>query len=158
MRSANALLLVLLLGRCSQKARVATAITKLSDSPSKFVLYSLDPGSLEHNESVQTATVFHDYGILGRAEITDADERQALVRALARGARETDGSIGGCFNPRHGLHVEQSGGSADFVICFECLQVHAHGFRGGNEFLTSATPQSTFDESLRRHDLPLAPK
>jgi hypothetical protein len=158
MRSANALLLVLLLCGCSQKARVATAITKLSNSPSKFVLNSLDPGPLVHDESVQTATVFHGYDILGRAEITDADERRALVRALARGARDSDGSIGLCFNPRHGLHIEQSGGSVDFVICFECLQVHAHGFQGGSEFLTSATPQSTFDESLRRHDLPLAPK
>jgi hypothetical protein len=79
MRSANALLLVLLLGGCSQKARVATATTKLSDSPSKFVLYLLDPGSLEHNESVQTATVFHGYGILGRAEITDAASAGASI-------------------------------------------------------------------------------
>jgi|SRR5438309_9023117 len=158
MRSASTLLLVLLLCGCSQKARLAAAITKLSDTPSKFVLYSLDPGPLVHDESIDTATVFHGYDILGRAEITDPDERRALVRALARGARESDGSIGLCFNPRHGLHVEQDGGSVDFVICFECLQVHAHGFQPGSEFLTSALPQNTFDDSLRSHQLRLAPK
>jgi len=149
MRSASTLLLVLLLCGCSQKARLAAAITKLSDTPSKFVLYSLDPGPLVHDESIATATVFHGYDILGRAEITDPDER---------GARESDGSIGLCFNPRHGLHVEQNGGSVDFVICFECLQVHAHGFQPGSEFLTSALPQNTFDDSLRSHQLRLAPK
>src|SRR6266404_9528764 len=128
MRSASACLLFLLLGGCTEKTRVAAAITKL-DSPSKLILYSLDPGPLRHDESIQSQTVFHGYDILGHADIPDADERRALVRALARSARESDGSIGACFNPRHGLHVERSGRSVDFVICFECLQVHAHEFK-----------------------------
>ena len=157
MLSASAWLLFLLLCGCTEKGRVAAGITKL-DSPSKLILYSLDPGPRQHDESIQSETVFHGYDILGRADIPDADERRALVRALARGARESDGSIGACFNPRHGLHVEQSGRSVDFVICFECLQVHAHGFQLGDGFLTSASPQATFDDSLRHHQLALAPK
>jgi len=156
-RSGSAWLLFLLLCCCTEKARVASAITKL-DSPSRFILYSLDPGPLQHDESIQSETVFHGYDILGRADILDADERRSLVRALARGARESDGSIGACFNPRHALHVEQNGRSVDFVICFECLQIHAHGFQLGDGFLTSASPQATFDNSLRRHQLALAPK
>jgi hypothetical protein len=158
MRSASLWLLLLLVCGCTQKTRLAASITKLEDSPSKFVLYSLDPGPLAHDESIQTETIFHGYDILGRAEISDADERRALVRALARGARENDGSMGLCFNPRHGLHVEQSGRSADFVICFECLQVHAYGFQLGDSFLTSASPEPTFNESLRKHHLPFPPK
>jgi hypothetical protein len=125
MRSASAWLSFLLLCGCTEKAHIAAGITKL-DSPSNLILYSLDSGPLQHDESIQSETVFHGYDILGRADISDADERRALVRALARSARESDGSIGACFNPRHGLHVEQSGCSVDFVICFECLQVHAH--------------------------------
>ena len=156
MRNASAWLLILLLCGCTQKARTAAAIARLSDLPSKFVLYSLDPGPLVHDESIDTATVFHGYDILGHAEITDANERRALLGALARGARESDGAIGMCFNPRHGVRVEQNARSVDFVICFECLQLHAFGFQRGGEILTSASPQATFDDSLRHHQLPLA--
>jgi len=135
------------------------AIAKLADSPAKFVLYSLDPRlTLSHDESVQTATLFHGYHILGQTEISDAKERRTLAQALARGAGENEGNLANCFNPRHGLHVEQSGRAVDFVICFECLRTHAYGFPLGNEFLTSASPQRIFDDSLRRHHLPLAPK
>ena len=158
MRTASALLLVSLLCGCTEKARLSAAIEKLSDSPSKFTLYSLDPGPLSHDESTQSDTVFHGYDILGRTDIADPGERRALTQALARGARESDGTIGACFNPRHGLHIEQSGRSVDFVICFECLLVHAHGFHLGDSFLTGASPRSTFDELLRRHQLPLAAK
>lgn len=135
------------------------ALEKLAAAPSKMVLYSLDPGQLVHNEAIQTQTVFHGYDILGRADITDVNEQRALIRALASGVRESDGHTAIlCFNPRHGLHVEENGKSVDFVICFECLQVHAHGFELGDSFLITDAPRPTFDDSLQRHQIPLAPK
>jgi hypothetical protein len=103
--------------------------------------------------------MFHGYLIRGRAEVTDANERRALVRALARGARDaTPNTMGACFNPRHALRIEQGSYAADFVICFECLQVQACGFQPADFFLTSAAPQPTFDESLHHHNLPLPEK
>jgi hypothetical protein len=138
---------------------MVAALEKLADAPSTMALYSLDPGQLVHDETIRTQTVFHGYDILGRADVTDASEQRALVRALASGARESDGrTVALCFNPRHGLHVEQAGQAMDFVICFECLQVHAHGFQLGDGFLITASPQATFDDSLRRHQIPFAPK
>ena len=99
-----------------------------------------------------TATIFS-----GKAEITDRSEQRALLQALAHGASENDDHAMACFNPRHALHVEQGGRSTDFTICFECLQVETRGFDQGG-FLTSASPEPTFDESLRSHRLPVAPK
>ena len=136
---------------------VPAAIEKLADSPSRVVLYSLDP--IKHTDSVEPEKTFHEYIIRGRADIIDAAERRALVQTLARGARDaTPNMTHACFNPRHGLRVEQGSYAADFVICFECLQVQACGFQPADFFLTSAAPQPTFDESLRHHNLPLPEK
>lgn len=143
----------------AEQAPVVAALEKLGGAPSKVVLYSLHPGQLVHNEAIQTETVFHGYDILGRADITDVSDQRVLVRALASGVRASDGhTVGLCFNPRHGLRVEEGGHVIDFVICFECLQVHAHGFQLGDGFLITASPQPTFDDSLRRHQVPLASK
>ena len=137
---------------------VPAAIEKLADSPSRVVLYSLDPDK-RHIESVEPEKIFHDYVIRGRADITDAAERRAFLQALARGARDAvPNVIHACFNPRHALRIEQGSYAADFVICFECLQVQTCGFQPADFFLTSAAPQATFDESLRRHNLPLPEK
>ena len=140
------------------QARVASAINGLADSPAKFVIYSLRPWPRPRDESGRPERVFHGYHVLGQAEISDAKERRRLAQALARGARENDSMLANCFEPRHGLHIEQSGRSVDLVICFECLRGHAYGFPPDSEFLTSASPQPTFDDSLRRHQLRLAPK
>ena len=135
---------------------IPTTIEKLADSPSRVVLYSLHS---MHDEGVLPEKTFHGYPIRGRADITDLNERRGLVQALARGAHDAAPKLMmACFNPRHGLRIEQGSYAADFVICFECLQVQACGFQPTDFFLTSAPPQATFDESLRRHGLPLPEK
>jgi len=161
MRASAALLLVSIgclaaCGKHIKQAPVVAALEKLADAPSNMVLYSLNPES-HHDGNLHTDTVFHGFDILGKADITDTSEQRALLRALARGASENDDHAMACFNPRHALHIEQNGRSLDFTICFECLQVETQGFHPSG-FLTSASPEPTFDESLRTHHLPLAPK
>jgi hypothetical protein len=158
MRALIVLLALSLVG-CSKRAEripVGQALEKLADAPSRMVLYSLDPPG-DHPfdpDAVQTET-FHGYDILGRADITDRSEQRALVLALASGAHESDALVPNCFNPRHGLHVDQADHSIDFVICFECHQVQAHGFQREGFFIRT-WQQPTFDDSLRRHRIPLA--
>ncbi len=138
---------------------IPAAIEKLADSPTRFVLYSLDPRPLAHDESIPPDSGFHGYAVRGSANIIDPEERRSLLRALARGVHDAPPDmIGACFNPRHGLRIEQGSYAAEFVICFECFQLNAYGFQPGRDFLTTSTPQSTFDESLRRHKLPLPKK
>ena len=154
---ASLLLLAVSVTASSDQEEIAAALEKLGEAPSKFVLYSLEPIKF-HSQSVRAAKLFHHFDILGHTEITDRSEQRALLRALAGGVREKkDHIVAMCFNPRHALHIEQSGRSIDLVICFECLQVQAYGFPQEG-FLTSASPQATFDTSLRRHHLPLASK
>jgi hypothetical protein len=140
---------------CSRTSRVARSLEALAESPSQFVLYSLSPERTSKDETV-TSTQFYGYNILGSTPITDPAEQRALLRALAHGARENSNSAAMCFNPRHALHIEREGRSVDLAICFECLQVEAHGFSVTEWFTISQSPEATFDESLTRHVIPKA--
>ena len=135
---------------------VPTSLERLADGPTRVVLYSVDP-SQPVNEPPDTL-FFGRYRIRGSADVTDPAEQQALLKALAQGAREAKKEVMLCFEPHHGLRVEKGSYAAEFVICFECLQVQAWGFQPGWGFNISATPQSVFDDSLHRHNLPLAGK
>jgi hypothetical protein len=158
MRAAAALLAMSLVacGHREKQPSVVAALERLASAPSKMVLYSLEPYN-QHDADLYTDTVFHGYDILGKAEISDRNEQQALLRALAQAASEYDDGPALCFNPRHALHIEQNGRSLDFTICFECFQVETRGFEPG-DFLTSRTPTATFDRSLQTHSLPRALK
>jgi hypothetical protein len=116
----------------------------------QFELLSLSPAHSREPPKID----FHGFKVLGQIYIKDAAIRQKLVLALERGVRENDGVIAACFNPRHGIHVVHQGKTADFVICFECRQVHAYGDDGG-EFLISDSPQPVFDGVLRAAHVPL---
>jgi len=156
MRVAVAALLISASSVLATEPDVASALEELAHSPSRVVLYSLAP---HPDPSIPVDQSFHSYQIRGRADVTEPAERQALLRALARGAREANPNVvGACFNPRHGLRIEKGSYAADFIICFECLQVEACGLRVADGFRTSTAPQVTFDESLRRHNLPLPQK
>jgi len=158
MRAATAFFLMSLVacGHRQKQPNVVAALERLAKAPSKMVLYSLDPYS-HHDGELYTATLFQGYDILGKAEIGDATEQQALLRALARGASENDSDAALCFNPRHALHIEQNGRSLDFTICFECFRVETRGFESDG-FYTSRTPTATFDHSIQAHHMPRALK
>jgi hypothetical protein len=101
---------------------------------------------------------FHNHRILGRTLISDPSLRRSLNGALRRAARESDGRMMCCFNPRHGIRVTRGGRVTDIVICFECLQVHVYAADGQSlgQFLISKSQQPAFDAVLRNAGVPLA--
>jgi hypothetical protein len=97
--------------------------------------------------------------ILGRMPIPDAATRDRLNWALQSGARQSDGSVYSCFNPRHAIRVTQAGVTTEFLICFECRQVEVR--RDGKEvgdFPISSSRQAVFDDVLNEARIPLASK
>ena len=153
LRATSLLILLIVLSGCREESRVADELDQLAISASRVVLYSLDPAQ-RHDNAPHTETIFHGFGILGRTEITDQDERQALLRALAHGVRKNDGVVAACFTPRHALHIEQADRRIDLTICFECLSVQVRGFNQEKGFITSRKPEAIFDQALKRHHLP----
>ena len=137
---------------CREEERHAADLEKLAGSASRIVLYSLDPTG-GHGYATHNDRIFHGFEIIGRAEITDPAERGALVRALAESVRRPPDMVAACFNPRHGLSIQDGSRTADFTICFECHQMHTHGFARDGGLIISPAQEQTFDASLRRHDL-----
>ena len=134
------------------------AMRALTDAD-QYELLSLQPymGTITSPEAPR----FYDHEIIGRTLISDPAVRAKLNDALERGVREIEdpNRVRACFNPRHGIRVTRAGLVTDFVICFECRQIHV--WRGDTliaSIPTSSSPQSVFDEVFQRAGVPLAPK
>jgi hypothetical protein len=156
------LLLIGLMAGCSTMAaenEPPAQVRNALENPESFILYSLDPKS--EGESSEAAAedenLFHGYPVLGKVEVKDAAQRKKLVNTFLRGVSESDGTVAGCFIPRHGIRVTQGKSTIDLVICFQCLStnVYADGERSKG-FLITRSPLPVFDEALRAADIPLA--
>jgi hypothetical protein len=88
----------------------------------RFLLFSLQPyPKLESGKFVYLPEKFHGYGVLGKTEITDKDERKRLLDQLFDCIpNRRPLSFAECFNPRHAIRVTHNGETVDLVICFEC--------------------------------------
>jgi hypothetical protein len=137
----------------AEQNRIADSLQVMLRPNSRVILYSLDPIVYE-DPAPSGIEMFQGYRVLGRAEISDAGERDGLLKALAESARKNRGVVALCFNPRHALHIEGGSAPIDLTICFECLQVHPSGLNGDKGFIISEAPEPAFDASLNKHGLP----
>lgn len=119
-----------------------TALTILEQAD-HFELLSLNP---EYQQTPAEGD-FHGYRVLGTALIDDIETRNKLVFAFKKSVAENLGIAAACFNPRHGIRVTRKEKQADFVICFECNQVHLFGATRGS-FLVTRSAQPLFDSVL----------
>ena len=152
-------LLLLLCGACfADKTRPGEALPEPAQSaftkPDQFELYSLDPNAGQKEEKGR----FHGWKVLGKTVVKDAETRTKLLAALDRGINENDGTVAGCFIPRHGLRAVHGGKTVDMVICFQCYQIefYTDGIRDKGGRLVTASPQRTFNEVLKAAKVPLA--
>jgi hypothetical protein len=122
----------------------------------RLELLALHPYPHERTEPLTPAADFHGYEILGRADATDAAERDALLALVRRGIAASDGSVAACFNPRHGLSFTKDGHVTDLVICFECLSltIYVDGARADSR-LTAATFAADVTAHFAAHGLVL---
>lgn len=105
---------------------------------------------------------FHGFRVLGRTVINDPAIITQLTRAYKRAAEESDGTVSGCFNPRHGFRIKHEGETVDFVVCFQCHSAWTY-FGSTNQEPTevvniSDSPQPVFDKILSDAGVPLAKK
>lgn len=126
-------------------------------TPQELTLYSLDGRDFEPGEGPKSAEQFHCYPVLGKVEVEDADRRKAIVAALKAGVARSDGFMAKCFWPRHGIRTVEDGNIVDFVICFECLQLHTHAGSSTKTVAVSREPQAVLNDALTAAGVPLAP-
>jgi hypothetical protein len=134
-----------------EKNQIPDHLRTILEKAEKFELLSLSPERLKE----KPADAFHGWKVLGKTTVEAAD-REKLVTEFKKGVEANDGTVAACFNPRHGIRVTHAGKTADFVICFECLQVHAYlGDKDEKGFLITQSPQPAFDAVLKAAKVPL---
>jgi hypothetical protein len=146
-------------GQEEAKNDLAPEVRAVLDKAVTVELLSLDPIGIDKIDDVPEKDRFHGYRVLGRTTLKDAEQRKAVLGALDKGIKDSDGQVARCFNPRHGIRASADGKTVDVVICFECLSMQAYldGKRNGGA-LTTRGPQPVFDRTLRDAGVPLPPK
>jgi hypothetical protein len=100
--------------------------------------------------------VFHDCKVIGSTSVEDNDTRKRLVSALKKGFAERSKTELSCFMPRHGIRINYQGKTIDFAICFTCCKIQQYsGDVHEATFLTTASPEDTFDDILKSANVPI---
>jgi GH18 family chitinase len=114
------------------------------DKADEITLYSLNPDKKEKKPD----TGLQGWQVLGQTTLSGEDKK-AIVKALNKAIAASDGSVAGCFNPRHGIKATHGGKTVELVICFECLSIS--GWTDGERFstLTSRQAEEAFNKVLK---------
>jgi hypothetical protein len=113
-------------------------------------LYSLSAVSGSAGDQVKIAGHLHGHPVLGKAAVTDPARRERLVAAFEKAVADSRGDEPACFFPRHAIRTVRDGKTYDFVICFECIQVHAYGgWLSPHPYLVDKSAEPLFDEMLK---------
>jgi hypothetical protein len=128
-----------------------------------FELYSLEPFQDPNDNEADCdpngpGERLQGWRILGKTTVRDESTRRRLVDAIKNGLGKEDGAK--CFWPRHAIRRMNDGKPVDLLICFECHNValYVDGKRVGDYEGIPGSLQPTFDEALRKADIPLAKK
>jgi hypothetical protein len=127
-------------------------------TPERITLYSLDfryVEDLSEDKAPYGGETFHEYPVLGKVEITEAEQRRSFISALNDAIRRAPQLSAACFWPRHGLRAIEDGKTYDYVICFQCdgflEYVDGAQTRGGR----GKTPGLLHSDSVEMFDSPL---
>jgi hypothetical protein len=141
--------LVLAAGAVRADDKLPDAARMALEKADQIDVLSLDPEGAE-----KTNGAFHEYKVLSKATVKDADALKDIATAVEKGVAD-GGPIAKCFEPRHGLHVVAKDKTYDFLICYQCSQIQV--FTGSAEPVTVATSsasKATLDKALKSGEAP----
>src|SRR5438270_127934 len=115
--------LAVLLGVTSCVLALPADTRKLLDKADTVELLSLDPTPLGDKEKVKQS--FHGYKVLGKVDLK-TDDKKKLLKAFYKGIDDSDGSVAGCFIPRHGIRAKVDGKTIEIVVCFQCHSMNVY--------------------------------
>lgn len=123
------------------------------EKAAEFELYSVDPDRFAKKDG--KAELLHGWKVLGKTTLKGDAAKRARA-AVAKGIKDSDGSVAACFNPRHVVRVVSGKNTYDLVICYEC---HSATVYKGDErlgsFLTARGPEKTLNGILTDAKIPL---
>lgn len=149
--------LALMLALAAPLLALPAETRKMLDKAESIEFFSLNPSPIDSKAKDQG---FRGYKPLGSVKLEKKAERERLLKALYKGIDDSDGSVAGCFIPRHGIKAVVDGKTVELVICFQChsMTVYVDGKR--SSVLTDGGPAATFNKILTDAKVPLpkAPK
>lgn len=138
----------------AERLQIGKKIKALKTSGAQIFLFSLNPGD-PRGYAVNNARIFHGFPILGSTKIDDSDEKAGLVTSLATAVLDFDALPLYCFKPRHGLRIIHGATRSDFLICFECQNMHIYGFHGYSGCQVGAGASTYYERLLKKYRLAL---
>ncbi|MAB27922.1 MAG: hypothetical protein CMJ53_01330 [Planctomycetaceae bacterium] len=138
-------------------AFLVTILVRCSTTPSvtvppgtTFVVYALDGDTYPMSSSDWRDFGFHGWPILKECSISHSKGVELLDELLSDAASANSLQVD-CFNPRHGLRVESSSGTVDYLICFECFsfETWTEGREGPQSGAITKGPESLFSATLK---------
>ncbi len=128
------------------------------ENSDQFILYSTSPWkglSKEMGQNNPNAEQFYRREVLGKIVITDSTEKATLINALFNSLGR--GTEAECHNPRHGIRAVRGDRTVDATVCFDCgnTQFYSNGVKILHTSM-SREAQELFNQTLRKHHLPLA--
>lgn len=133
-----------------QTASLPEDVTDAIEHGDVVELVSVDPAPLKGGK-------YYGWIELGRTAITSAETRAEIVDSLNDAISSSDGTVAGCFNPRHAVFAKHNGIAFDVIICFECmsLSIRKNGKTVGSQTI-SRQQASYFNGLLKAANLPIA--
>jgi hypothetical protein len=127
----------------------------------QLTLFSIDGKGFDskrfrQGEIPQEVETFHDWPVLGKTEIVDGQQRLEVLAAL-RSAINQGKHTAKCFWPRHAIRIVSKGKMTEYLICFECAQVHIYRDGGVTVQAINGVQQDVLDQYLKDAGVPLAP-
>jgi hypothetical protein len=133
--------------RSKQKA-CADAIEQALSKATSVELFAIDYRFAESEEAAakDPRPKFLDWRVAGQATLTDRTAILSLASALTAGIKDSEvGFVSGCFNPRHALRWKIDGKEITVIVCFQCRNGGVIGLEPMKGFLTTKSPEDTFD-------------
>lgn len=108
------------------------AIVKVLKAADQMAVYRIDPSTKLKKaadpdaEPKKDAKYFHEYEILAESKVEKSEKRKEIVTFFGEVMHWSDWFKARCFIPRHGVSVKSGKENWDFVICFQCAQMHVY--------------------------------
>ncbi len=134
--------------------KLPLAVAETLNHAHRLTLLSLDPLRVRRNPLEESPEEFRDYRVLGKMNV-DGAECEGLIKAVYQAISASDGSTGGCFEPRHGIRINSAVGDYEMLICFHCRQLIVYTPDGSHEMVRIADSPNLFNQTLTAANVPL---
>jgi hypothetical protein len=137
------------------ESRFSKSVLSVLRNADEIEVYSIDSGT-----SGPGTILFHNESALGMTVVKHAAQRKDIISSLEHASLPTSSSFSMlCFNPRHAVRVKHGDKIADFLLCFECVNMSVGTENEIGRIMEMAYLfEPLLDKILTDANIPLAPK